>query len=339
LQRKAGESKFMSQERGPAVVVTMSGTQRMAELVGELANATPEAAKHTAKVLRSAVGPDGKRLGLWPSPGRGVRTAAFTATHLVNLLLALSCGEPVKAEKTVTLLRGLRPMQTNFIRVERREGHPNLLFTGVAGQTTFIEETRGEDPVLPGDCLGECLDFLVEAFAVNAAYGYHRVGAKYGHELRSIEVQITVEPQQSAEITRTTEALIECTSYRLTPAQPDLPEQSHQSLSKLKRIFDGGAFEALAHIWNDAKASMGNALPTSGQGASTNETAASPGREAAAARDRPAEADGCSVQAHPTGEREKSQPPSVSRLGHSQQPDRRVADDEPREGAAFDAAA
>jgi hypothetical protein len=320
-------------------VVTMSGTQRVAELVGELVHATPEAAKHTAKVLRSAVRPDGKRLGLWPSPGRGVRTAAFTATHLVNLLLALSCGEPVKAKETVTLLRRLRPMQTNFIRVERREGHPNLLlFPSAAWQTTFIE-TPGENPVLPGDCLGECLDFMVEAFAVNAAYGYHRVGANYGHELRSIEVQITVEPQQSAEITRTTDALIERTSYRLTPTQPDLLEQSHQSWTELKRIFYGVAFEALANIWNETKASMGNALPTSGQDAPTNETAASPGREAAAARDRPAEADGCSMQAHPTGEREKSQPPSVSRLGHSQQPDRRVADDEPREGAAFDAAA
>jgi hypothetical protein len=321
-------------------VVTMSGTQRMAELVGELVHATPEAAKHTAKVLRSAVGPDGRRLGLWPSPGRGVRTAAFTSTQLVNLLLALSCGEPVKAEETVTLLRRLRPMQTNFIRVERREGLLNqLLFPAAAWQTTFTE-TPGENPVLPGDSLGECLDFLVEAFAVNAAYGYHRVGAVYGHELRSIEVQITVEPQQSAEITRTTNALIERTSYRLTPVQPDLLEQSLQSWTELKRIFYGVAFEALANIWNDAKASIGNALPTGGQDASTNETAASPGREAAAARDRPAEADGCSMQAHPTGEREKSQPPpSVSWLGHSQQPDGRVTDDEPREGAAFDAAA
>jgi hypothetical protein len=321
-------------------VVTMSGTQRMAELVGGLVHATPEAAKHTAKVLRSAVGPDGRRLGLWPSPGRGVRAVAFTATHLVNLLLALGCGEPVKAVKTVTLLRKLRPMQNNSIRVERRQGQPNLLLPWADWQTTFIE-TSGRNPVLPGDCLGQCLDFLVEAFAANAPFGYHPVGANYGHELRSIEVQITVEPTQSAEIIKTTDALIERTSYRLTLVQPDLlkTEQDYQSWSELKRIFGGVAFEALANIWNDAKASMGNALPTSGQDAPTNETAASPGREAAAARDRPAEADGCSMQAHPTGEREKSQPPSVSPLGHSQQPDRRVADDEPREGAAFDTAA
>ena len=39
--------------------LTLKGSQRTAELVGELVHVTPEAAKHTAKVLKSALGTDG----------------------------------------------------------------------------------------------------------------------------------------------------------------------------------------------------------------------------------------------------------------------------------------
>ena len=49
---------------------------------------------HTAKILRTAASPDGVPLRLWPSPGSGVRNAAFLPRHLVNLLLALGCGDP-----------------------------------------------------------------------------------------------------------------------------------------------------------------------------------------------------------------------------------------------------
>ena len=48
------------------------------------------------------------------------RTAKFTPTHLTNLLLALGCGEPVKAVETVLLFRTMLverpPIETRVTR-------------------------------------------------------------------------------------------------------------------------------------------------------------------------------------------------------------------------------
>ena len=296
----------------------MSGTQRTAELVGTLVRATPEAAKHTAKILRSA----GVRPELWPSPGRGVRNATFTPTHLVNLLLALGCGDPIRAVDTVAAFRNLRTDDTVYRTHTRREKLNALMMRGDGYQEVTTRTTSGT-LLLPGPTFGAVLDLMVEKLASAD------MPATLRADLRAATIVATIEPYPSAEIFLPLGDITDSQRYRMHPQQIDLTEGS---VSALHRAFYGTAIETLATVWNDAKALRKTGLPA-------NETAASPGREAAAARDQPAEADGCSVQAHPTGEREKSQSPSVSRLGHSQQLDWKLTDAEERKAAAFDAAA
>jgi hypothetical protein len=283
-------------------VVTMSGTQRTAELVGELVYVSSEAAKHTAKVLRA-------RGRLWPSPGRGVRNATFTVTHLTNLLLALGCGEPVRAVETVSLFGGLRlvgvPSVTRLTWVTNPLQPPEE-----PTETNIKTRLADELPQMVPGTLGETLDFVVAGLADPS------VDEGLRNVFRTSEVWVTIKPNPRAEFRLRMGGETFTWTYKPLPAQPDLPipVQEYLKSSELRRAFNGHAFEKLATIWY--------------------ETATSPAREAAAARDQPARADGCRAQAHPIGERERSQ---SRRVGHSHQPPKGVAD--VRQGVAHGAAA
>jgi hypothetical protein len=275
----------------------MSGTQRTAEAVGELVYASREAALHCAKVLRA-------RGGLWPAPGRGVRNAAFTETHLSNLLMALGLGEPVRAVETVTLFRALRRAGPPTV-TRVRETNPLLLPPGAQSETT-IETRQGSELPPVADSLGGMFDIMVLALAdPNTPEGVRYI-------FRTSEMQVTINPSPGAQLTLRMDDKTYTWAYQPMPAQSELPipALTNPKTAELQRTFYGYAFDRLAAIWNDTQTAA------SGR-SSANETAASRPGEAAAARDQPAEADGCSAQTHPTSEREK--PQSRRRAGHSHQ--------------------
>ena len=264
-------------------MATMSGTLRTAELIGEVAHASPEAAKHAAKMLRT-------RGGLWPAPGRGVRNAAIEVEHLTNLLVALACGDPVRAVETVGLVRGMGRIGEPFGMQVKQP--PNAL----------------QPPEMPQDVpdtLGGVLDWLVQVFAAPG------LDEETRYLFQRSEVLVVTKPEPYALLTLDGRYLAYSYLYALLPARWDeLPGPGKPETLKQQHALSGYAFERLADIWNEFR----------GHSPSANETAASPAREAAAARDQPAKADGCRVQTHPRGEREKSPTPSVWQVDHSHHP-------------------
>ena len=234
-------------------MATASSTQLAAERVGGLVKATPEASLYTAKLLRTAVGTDGLRLDLWPAPGRGVRNAKFQSSHLINLLLALGCGAPVEAVDTVETFRGMLPEnQTMESRLVRRDD---------AGFRLSETEVHSS-PVLPGDTLGEALDWIIETLADPAT------SPEVRNDLRAARVFVTIEPSPSANIVIRfvgKDQPVWSTAYWPVNHQPTLIPPPRPT-GELQRVFYGAAFEALATIWNGTKANTGpGTFPSGGQ--------------------------------------------------------------------------
>ena len=256
------------------------GTTEVAERVGAIVPASPGSSAVVAKVLRTATTADGTSLGLWPAPGKGVRHALFTSTHLVNLFLALGCGSPVDAVKIVALFRGLLPDQeTRETRMQVTEGG-NRLVSAFDFQTTFTETIIKHEPVLPADNFGEALDILVEWLADPATTPGVR------DAIRNARVVVTIEPHPIAEIIIRFEGN-DRPSWRTTlrPAQQQSDslgaERFSSPTSELQRVFYGAAFEALATIWTGTRAASGPGLLQSGGQEKTPATKnAAPGRAA-----------------------------------------------------------
>ena len=107
----------------------------------ELVRATPEAAMHTAKILRTAASPDGVRLDYGPTLAAACATPPSRRRHLVNLLLALGCGDPIRAVDTVAMFRDLCSEQ-RASRTYRRRMQLNALMLGDGYQQELLTRTR-----------------------------------------------------------------------------------------------------------------------------------------------------------------------------------------------------
>ncbi len=257
-----------------------SGVQKTAEQVGAVVNASPEAAKFTAKILKWATDSDGGRLGLWPSPGSGVRKVLFSTTHLTNQLVALGCGTPGKAAETVLQFRSMVPEhgmhRTSTITEVVQEG-PNALIPKSTRRSTLREANVAGHSVISGKTFGEALDWLVDQFASP------ETGEEFRDLYRRARVIVTIEPYPSARIilhfppARPGDPKEELdTTYRPEPSQADLlPTEPEQVNGELQRVFYGTAFEALANILSGVNATSGRStVPSGGQKQSTNRNAA-----------------------------------------------------------------
>jgi len=222
-------------------------------------------------------------MNLWPSPGRGVRNAQFTSTHLTNLLLALRCGDPVRAVETVETFRDLRPEPTTWKTASAvTETSPNKLISAVSPevpvvsrQVTVTQSLHADYPIFEQTTLGGVLDWLIETLADPSC------DKRLLRVLRDIEVFVTIEPTPSAEVTLSFPEGTLSTSYHLHAQQQDssLSNQG-QNFWKHQCVFYGAAFDALATLWNEAKVASGHTtVPSDGRALSTNENAA-PGRAA-----------------------------------------------------------
>jgi hypothetical protein len=321
-----------------------TGSQETAELVGALVKgATAVNALNAAKILRT--GSRGRDLGLWPSPGSGRRIAFFEPEHLTNLLLALACGKAARAVETVKRYREIpRAGDPRAIVVESREVRPaaNALVDPrlYPTATTFVEAPKPElltqMPSYFPNTLGLLFDNLILAW----------VGSPEPSEdvrvwMREQHIVVALGPSPWAEFVMRGGPGTEGVEVRDRYAVAATAEL-HASTTEPLVFFRGALFERLAAIlvgtWAEGAYPV---LTTGGQPVSVDETAAALAGAAAAAGDPPATADGCPGQAHPTGERDKPQPPpSVSRIGHLPQNDWGVVtDDEGRNGAALAAAA
>ena len=106
-------------------MVALHSPQRTAERIADLVHASSITALHTARILRTATDAQGKRLDLWPQPGSGARITSYTPTQMVNLLLALAAGEPIRGPEVVADFRSL-PQDTAFLTHTSRETrHPS----------------------------------------------------------------------------------------------------------------------------------------------------------------------------------------------------------------------
>jgi hypothetical protein len=244
-----------------------SGTQRTAERIGELVRASSEAAMHTAKILRTAKTTDGIRLGLWPNPGSGVRNAKFTPDQLVNLLLALGCGDPIQAADTVATFRSLRA-EESASRTHRRRLPHNPLMPDPEGYQETVTTTHAAARML-GPTFGDDLNFMVEELASDDADR-----AEIRALFRTATIIITLEPQPSAEIVFPSDKnSTDSVRYAARQRQSANQTTKHESAMFARHCtFYGSALEAVASIWIDSQAALHQ--PRS-------ENAATPAREAA----------------------------------------------------------
>jgi hypothetical protein len=161
-------------------------------------------------------------------------------------------------------------------------------------------------PKLFPDTLGQLFDNLITEFA-------HPAMTETGRAcLQQTEILVALGRRPWAEVVLRglpasgTDTITLFTRYEM----PLAAEQRDAPMTRPQVVFDGALLDRLAAIW------VGTQAAAPGPILSTDETAASPAREAAVSGDPPAYADGCPQQAHPRGERDKPQPPSVSRVGH-----------------------
>jgi hypothetical protein len=332
----------------------------------------PATVFRTARALREA------DPTLWPkaAKGGGRGAAHLERRHLVNLALALAVADPINAApKVVAGYRALVRHRPQHVMQPEHTGRAARLLTGVfggaddlGGDLERLVELLADgayhaiNDQLVTDILREaglCVELVVDPRVPRARVTFH--GFDLPDDLATHTETLLYRPRN------TPRGL----SKNLDPAWTFLPPATDASIIRTA-ILPVSLFIVLAALWDTTRRYRGEtplgevvkqiqreahkrkarerrrsnkrqsspSQPDAPASATPeNETAASPAREAAAARDQPAEADGCSVQAHPTGEREKSQSPSALRLGHSQQPARRRTDAEERKVAAFDPAA
>jgi hypothetical protein len=293
-----------------------TGSHVTAQLVGTLVEGvTPEGALNVAKILRTA----GGRLGidLWPSPGSGVRTSPFRPAHLANLLLALTCGIPAHAAETAIRLRDI-PSEERLRARWRQSQEVDLGVNALIDPATYPEVYAAAQPrtittlveqdlpnllaqfpeIFPST-LGGLFDFLIALGDPRSAETTHTM-------LRKVSILVAPGRWPWAEFVQRglpgADELEVCLRYAApvpTSAEPVAP------MAQTQVVFDGILFAYLGAILAGTRPDR-----------STNETAASPAREAAAPGDPPAaEADGCPQQAHPMAREIPSQP-SAARVGH-----------------------
>src|SRR4051794_4325330 len=139
--------------------------QKTAERIADLVHATPITAGHTARILRTATDAEGKRLDLWPQPGSGARITSYTPAQMVNLLLALAAGEPIRGPEIVAEFHSLVARRHYHVVAEHKP-HPNALAPGPReyfSQTLTIASPS--EPLLAGENLGEDLADIVKWLA------------------------------------------------------------------------------------------------------------------------------------------------------------------------------
>jgi hypothetical protein len=323
-----------------------TGTQETAELVGALVeDVTPVGAVGAAKILRLA----GRREGidLWPSPGSGARAALFKPSHLINLLLALQFGRAAHAAETVARYRAVprrgTPCETmlenSLVRPDEDAPIPPSFWRMTTTRTVrmrpeYLTEFAGWFP----DTLGAAFDTVLLSAAnpniPEASRGLLRGSAIEVAPGRSPRADVVLRTWRGSDLEVRT---------RYAPPAPETPAERDAQMIPSLVFFRGELFEKLATILVGTWVAGGyDALlePGGPPMSAADETAASPAREAAAPGDPPATTDGCPTQAHPRHEREKPQPPSVSRVGHLPLTDWGVTDaDKGRNGAAAAAAA
>ena len=218
------------------------------ERIAALVHATPVTALHTARVLRTATDAEGKRRDLWPQPGSGARITSYTPTQMVNLLLALAAGEPIRGPEVVDEFRSLSAGETYWTST-RRTPHPSLLLQypeSPYSQTNIVRSPSR--PLLWGKNLGEDLDEMVWVLANDA------FSADLREALRSTRIFLTLAPRPAAMLVipnpkPTSDEHSETTTL-YGSEQPAAPS----ALVRLLAGSDGenaGALEALAAIWRE----------------------------------------------------------------------------------------
>ena len=221
--------------------MALHSPQRTAERIAELVHASPVTALHTSRILRTATDAQGRRLDLWPQPGSGARITSFTPTQMVNLLLALAAGEPIRGPEVVADVP--EPAQS---RHGVLDAHP----AGAAQRadewtlkaiTETISKFRAR-PLLSGPTLGDDLDAMVEALADADTPANAR------EFLRSARIILTLAPRRAAEILIPTGESTQQIAYG---------EEQTAAPSALFRLLEGstdetmGAMEALSVIWRE----------------------------------------------------------------------------------------
>jgi len=226
--------------------VALHSPQRMAERIAELVHASPVTALHTARTLRTATDAKGRRLNLWPQPGSGARITSFTPSHMVNLLLALGAGDPIRSSQIVAEFRSLSHPGT-AVWVHVKDEPLNALMDREGSQETITRFTDKE-PLLHGPTLGDDLDFIIETLASTDESDERR------EYLRLAKVILALAPSRAARI------LIPM-GTGLTHQVAYAGEQTAAS-SALYRVLEGsteetmGAMEALAIIWRENQAAL-----------------------------------------------------------------------------------
>jgi hypothetical protein len=276
-------------DSGGQRIVALHSPQRTAERIADLVHASSITALHTARILRTATDAQGKRLDLWPQPGSGARITSYTPTQMVNLLLALAAGEPIRGPEVVADFRSLPHGTASLTHTSRETRHPNALLQYPLSPYSLTTTIRSpsKEPLLSGPTLGDDLDAMVEALADADTPANAR------EFLRSTRIILTLKPRRSAAIfIPSGESTQEIAYGEEQPATP----------STLHRLLAGsagetmGAMEALSVIWRENQEAL---RPP------TNETAAihpCQGTNAAALSQPPA----------PAHERGRPTPPVLS---------------------------
>jgi hypothetical protein len=158
-----------------------------------LVHVSPVTALHTSRTLRTATDAKGRRLDLWPQPGSGARITSFTPGQIVNLLLALGAGDPIRGPEVVATFRSLPNPGTAFLTHIRRMPR-NALMVDPEGYQETISRFTSKEPFLSGPTLGDDLDTMVEALADADTPANAR------EFLRSARIILTLAPSRAAEI-------------------------------------------------------------------------------------------------------------------------------------------
>lgn len=221
-------------------MVALHSPQRTAERIAELVHATPITALHTARILRTAADAQGKRLGLWPQPGSGARITSYTHGQMVNLLLALAAGEPIRGREVVDAFRSLQPGQSysTFTKLE-----PANALAPPGTPSRAITMRSPSKPLLSGENFGEVLDNMIKDLADAACPTDVR------EALRSAWIVLTLAPH--------------CAARVVVPTSGDFTIETHYgeeqppTSSTLARLLAGsagetmGVMETLATIWRE----------------------------------------------------------------------------------------
>jgi hypothetical protein len=202
-----------------------------------LVQASAVTALHTSRHLRIATDASGRRLDLWPQPGSGNRSNAFSLAQGVNLLLALSANEPIRSAEIVAAFRSLLPRPGGATWAHTRKVSIN------APTVTITEEFTGKEPLLRGPTFGDDLDCVVEGLAASDTPNEVR------ELLCQAELLLTLAPRFGASFVMPMAEGAHVINYGERPP----------AASEAYRLLRGstgeivGAMEALALIWRETQ--------------------------------------------------------------------------------------